>query len=72
MNIEKLLKQKAAIEAQILAAENAHRNAETFKKVAAKLMQRHEGIYIGNPLDFEADLNHFLIEFAKKSKDKTQ
>ena len=64
MNIEKLLKQKEAIEAQIIKANIAGKNKARVEKLVLKLVEKHSDLYLVDLKILEQKLDYSLAAIA--------
>lgn len=64
MNIEKLQKQKAALEAQIAKAELAAKNQGKVEKVVLKLLAKHPELYLIDIKVFEKNLGEMFADLS--------
>jgi hypothetical protein len=72
MSIEKLLKQKTAIENQIIKAKLVQKNQARVEKLVLKLLQKHLDIFVIDTKILEKSLNDFLYDTAKShAKNRT-
>lgn len=72
MSIEKLLKQKSAIENQIVQAKLVQKNQARVEKLVLKVLQKHPDIFAIDVKILEQSLNDFLSDTAKShTKNRT-
>lgn len=72
MSIEKLLKQKTAIENQIVQAKLVQKNRTRVEKIILKLLQKHPDIFTIDAKILEQSLNDFLFDTTKShAKNRT-
>lgn len=72
MSIEKLLKQKTAIENQIVQAKLVQKNQARVEKLVLKLLQKHPDIFTLDLKILEQNLNDFLSDTVKShTKNRT-
>ncbi len=72
MSIEKLLKQKTAIENQIIKAKLVQKNQARVEKIILKLLQKHPDIFTLDVKILEQSLNDFLSDTVKShAKNRT-
>lgn len=72
MSIEKLLKQKTEIEAQIAKANLIEKNKAKVEKVVLKLLQKRPEFFLADPKVFEKNLGDSFDELSKKLTDRQQ
>lgn len=72
MSIEKLLKQKTAIENQIIKAKLVQKNQVRIEKLILKILQKHPDIFALDTKIFTQKLNDFLSDTVKShAKNRT-
>ncbi len=72
MSIEKLLKQKTAIENQIVQAKLVQKNQARIEKLVLKILQKHPDFFTLDVKILEQNLNDFLSDTVKShTKNRT-
>lgn len=68
MSLEKLLKQKEALEAQIIKAEQAAKNKNRVERLVVKLVSKHQGLFTCDLAALEKNLDEAISAVAEKLK----
>lgn len=64
MSLEKLLKQKEELEAQIKQAELAQKNKVKLEKIVVRLLQKHPDLFYCEIASVEQHLDHAMAAIA--------
>lgn len=64
MSLEKLLKQKEELEAQIKQAELAQKNKVKLEKIVVKLLQKHPALFFSDVATVEHNLDNAMAVIA--------
>lgn len=68
MNIDKLMKKKAEIEAAIVQAEAVRKNQFRIEKLALRLLHKHPGIFLADHAQAEAELGQAFSQIEANLK----